>query len=286
MTPETPSPSAAPATEPTPRDLDVLREMAAAPPVEGRDYTVMPPSPSPGATAPLTDAQLVDWGGIAEVMSEYAAGYAGRLAREAVPALITELRSLRRLRADEEGREAGIKEAAKVADRERDRCESERVAQEDGSVEEHGWVMARMTAAIVAANIRETVAPRGSAPTLATCANPYHADGGCFGRENECYDLRALSPSPSLPSAPLPDGRDATRGATLDLLVDVWVQFAYPARDHAPAMHDGGLSVLEEVAGVLLAAGRLRSAGVEGKDWYVLVPAPCATDDNGKETTR
>jgi hypothetical protein len=32
---------------------------------------------------------------------------------------------------------------------------------------------------------------RGSAPELAACANPYHAKSGCFGRENECYDIRA-----------------------------------------------------------------------------------------------
>jgi hypothetical protein len=54
--------------------------------------------------------------------------------------------------------------------------------------------------ALLAAPSQETETRR-SAPTLAACANPYHAGSGCFGRENECYDIRAAI-APAAPRDP------------------------------------------------------------------------------------
>lgn len=190
-----------------------------------------PCAPSPGATTPLTlsETDRVERLALAWVDSDATIDEDPMQCIDemiaAIPPMARELRSLRRLRADEEGRApAAIFEA--LFERGPDsfnRAERETIRQ----AIEQAW----------------------------------HAG----------YAARA----------PLPDGRDATRVATLDLLVDVWCQFALPVSRHEPAMSDGGLSVLEDVAGVLVAAGRLRSAGVEGMDWYVLAPAPRATDDNG-----
>jgi len=69
------------------------------------------------------------------------------------------------------------------------------------------------------------------------------------------------------------------RDAALDLLVDVWMQFAVvaePFREgggiHDPR-HDGCLSTLEDVREALRVAGRLKPYADRTKDWWVLIGA-------------
>jgi hypothetical protein len=62
----------------------------------------------------------------------------------------------------------------------------------------------------------------------------------------------------------------------LDLLVEVWCQFAMGVPGRPDVMHDGGLSVMEDVAHELVLAGRIVPAGIDGKDWYRLAALPAS----------
>jgi hypothetical protein len=68
---------------------------------------------------------------------------------------------------------------------------------------------------------------------------------------------------------------EASLASARDLLLSCWGQFAIDATGYGakPGMrHDGGMSLLWDVAEHLKAAGLLVDAGVEGKDWYTLSP--------------
>ena len=62
------------------------------------------------------------------------------------------------------------------------------------------------------------------------------------------------------------------RADALDWLESFWAQFASEVRGRPGVRHDGGLSLLSDTQEALMVGGRLVSAGVEGKDWWVLAP--------------
>jgi hypothetical protein len=113
------------------------------------------------------------------IRPRHVAAFLRRLAEQGAASSSGEATALRR-----EGWNAGITAAAEACD---GRASAHLLASEP---QREARKCANTIRSLVAAPSQETET-RGSAPELAACANPYHAKSGCFGRENECYDIRA-----------------------------------------------------------------------------------------------
>jgi hypothetical protein len=204
-------------------------------------------------------------------------------ARAAVPALITELRSLRRLRADEEGR--GATGARPYTVRICDQC-----------MRLEGEMCHRPECVFCRRTMREV-----GEYLDALLIRPV-IDG-----------VRMDAPSPSLPDAPLPDGRDATReerltkglraveahhagmcravgrpetnSTTLRIVRSALVGCDCLAGDVCPRCQPSLPTCARHPGQPVRRFGPIWRCSECGED-ATLLPAPRATDDNGKETSR
>jgi NTP pyrophosphatase (non-canonical NTP hydrolase) len=226
------------------------------------------PSPSPGATAPLTEERLSDQtlADLAADIEENGPQVVHLWSYESIAAMLRELLVLRSLRDGEEGRRVrpevlAFAQAMEVELRENDG----KGGWEDCGTE---WLLHRMTeerrelteavkrrhAALGATSKRETAA--------AVLSEAADVANFAMMIADVCGAL-ALAPSPSLPDAPLPDGRDATRGPN---------PCASPRAK--PKGRNGDESVEDHDAPEFCVCGWRMDAHA----------APRATDDDGKET--